>query len=404
MKISNYKQFDLTYCSNIHPGDSWTEIFRNLKANIPILKARLSPTEPFGIGLRLSNKASDELLYNENINIFKTWLTQNNCYVLTINGFVYGDFYNSSIKEKVYEPDWNTRERADFNLNLINILSKLCVPGKEIGFSTSPLGYKFSLVLSHDDPKDLFKNSFNLYLLELVQKMIDIFEKEGKIIHIDFEPEADCFLETIEDIILFFNKTIFQDTATLLSQRLKIPLAKSRDYLTRHVRICYDICHQAVQFENHVKNFVNLSQLGIKIGKIQISSALQLKIKQKDKIILTNEINKFKDNIYLHQVVVKTVDGSLKKYRDLPEAINNMTTNTLWRVHFHLPIFAQNYNKLLSTREDIQDVINFIKKSPITSCLEIETYTWEVLPEDLKLDLLSSIIREYEWVITQFHY
>lgn len=382
MKITS--QFDLTYCSNIFAGDTWTKVFQNLKINIPFLKSKLSIHMPFGIGLRLSNKAAEELLMNDNLDNFKLWLDQANCYVATLNGFVYGNFYGKQVKEKVYEPDWSTKERASFNISLIDILSHL--PGIELGFSTSPLAYKFCIGRKYDH-KFFDKVCHNLLLL--VKKMMLIFQATNKIIHIDFEPEGDCLLETIEDVVDFFNKFIFGQVAHKLSYDLQITLSDAINHIKRHLRICYDICHQSVQFEDHIKNFSFLEKMGIKIGKIQISSALRFKE--------SGAIDQFEDNVYLHQTVVKNSEGILKKYRDLDQAIGKPGDE--FRVHFHLPIFVEKYGDFLSTNNDILDVLCFLKNHPITSCLEIETYTWQVLPYELQLDLISSIQKEYEWVI-----
>jgi len=382
MKIEN--QFDLTYCSNIFAGNTWSKVFKNLKTNIPILKSKLSPNMPFGIGIRLSKESAKELL--DNLDAFKLWMIQTNCYVATLNGFVYGNFHNKPVKEKVYEPDWSTCKRLNFNVHLIDIAAELCPINGELGFSTSPLSYKF---WSKKKDNKNFLDKVSSYLLLLVKKLLLIFQNTNKIIHIDFEPEADCLLETIEDVITFFEKIVFEQVAHNLSHDLHIPLSDAMSHIKRHLRICYDICHQSVQFEDHIKNFEILEKAGIKIGKVQISSALRFKAR--------NAIDLFKDNIYLHQTVVKDSQGVLKKYRDLDQATGELDDE--FRVHFHLPVFVERYKNFLTTNNDIINVLNFLQNNPITSCLEIETYTWQVLPQDLQMDLISSIQKEYEWVI-----
>lgn len=402
MKLDNYKHFDLTYCSNIYSVDTWEDIFISLKKNIPNISSKLSPDKPFGIGLRLSNNAANQLLEKNNIMIFQQWLSDNNYYLATINGFVYGNFYNTNIKAKVYQPDWTSLKRANFNFTLISILRKLCPEGEEIGFSTSPLAYKFDLYKKN---KKLFKDLTIKYLLALLKNLILIEKEEGKTIHIDFEPEADCVLENIYDVINFFENFLLKDLALHLTRELDISLIEAKNYIFKHLRICYDICHQAVQFEDHIKNFKILKELGIKIGKIQLSSALEINVKQNTLSKLMMDLDRFKDKVYLHQVVIKNVDGSFYKFRDLPEALENFddSKDSFWRIHYHLPIFEKNYDNLLTTNKEIQNVINFLKSFAITSCLEIETYTWEIIPEDLKLSLTQSIIREYEWIIKQFN-
>ena len=136
------KGFHLSYCSNIHPGESWEATFRNLKIYIPEVRSRLKHQGPFGIGLRLSHEASLVLERPEKLEEFQTWLLQANAYVFTLNGFPYGDFHRHIVKEKVHFPDWTTLERKDYTTRLFRILVQLLPPGMEGGISTSPISYR----------------------------------------------------------------------------------------------------------------------------------------------------------------------------------------------------------------------------------------------------------------------
>jgi len=118
----------LTYCTNIHPGESWTETFHNLKKYIPGIKQEVSPDSPFGIGLRLSDKASRSLLEEANLQDFKKWLEENHCYVFTLNGFPFGSFHLQTVKDRVHQPDWTTKERLDYTFRLFKILAALLPP------------------------------------------------------------------------------------------------------------------------------------------------------------------------------------------------------------------------------------------------------------------------------------
>jgi hypothetical protein len=102
----------LTYCTNIHSGETWTDHFGQIKQYIPGIKKTISPNHSFGIGLRLSNTASLELQHKKSLNNFKQWLKQEDCYVLTMNGFPYGSFHNTKVKDQVHVPDWTTSERV----------------------------------------------------------------------------------------------------------------------------------------------------------------------------------------------------------------------------------------------------------------------------------------------------
>ncbi len=95
-------------------------------------------------------------------------------------------------------------------------------------------------------------------------------------------------------------------------------------------------------------------------------------------------------------------DGSLHHYNDLGNALPSIQKKEAkeWRIHFHVPIFVDDYNQIRSTQSDIVDALRILQKQPYSTHLEIETYTWGVLPEGLKQDLGSSIYREYEWVLS----
>ena len=102
----------------------------------------------------------------------------------------------------------------------------------------------------------------------------------------------------------------------------------------------------------------------------------------------------------LRQVIAREKDGSLSRFRDLPGALEGLPESKAeeWRAHFHVPIFAEKFDLLSSTQDEITEVLLLQKKKPFAQHLEVETYTWEVLPADLRLPLQDSIIRELEWV------
>ncbi|HET6990568.1 MAG TPA: xylose isomerase, partial [Bacteroidia bacterium] len=121
MEISH--NLHLTYCSNIHSGESWEEVFDSLKKNIPAIKKSISPDKSFGIGLRLSAEAAEVLLTENHLPEFRNWLSENGCYVFTMNGFPFGSFHNAVVKDEVYKPDWSTRLRMEYTLDLINVMA-----------------------------------------------------------------------------------------------------------------------------------------------------------------------------------------------------------------------------------------------------------------------------------------
>ncbi|MBC6430978.1 xylose isomerase [Nostoc sp. HG1] len=404
MKITKNNNH-LTYCSNIHPGESWLEVSANLEKYVLNLKSRLSPTAPFGIGLRLADAAAKELLQNNNLAQFQAWLTQEDLYVFTLNGFPYGGFHRQVVKDQVYAPDWSTQERVDYTLNLVQILATLLPEGLDGGISTLPLSYKPWWEKDQATFDTVMKKSC-LNIASVVVEMIRICEETGKILHIDLEPEPDGLIENTSEVIDFYQNWLLPIGGNYLSEKLNIEQSLAETKLLEHVRVCYDTCHFSVEYEEPQSVFALFQSAGIKIGKIQISAAIKVKIPAdvEKRSLIVERLRPFAESTYLHQVIERRSDGTLYHYPDLITALPHLEQSLAeeWRTHFHVPIFIHDYQILQSTQDDIATVLHLLKANNACSHLEIETYTWDVLPAAMKIDLLTSIQREYEWVLKEF--
>ncbi|MEH2337823.1 metabolite traffic protein EboE [Nostoc sp.] len=405
MKITKDSNFHLTYCSNIHPGESWLEVFANLEKYVPNLKSSLSPTEPFGIGLRLADAAAKQLLESNNLAQFQDWLTQENLYVFTLNGFPYGGFHRQVVKDQVYAPDWSTQERVNYTLNLIQILAILLPEGLDGGISTLPLSYKPWCKEDQATFETVMKKSC-LNIASVVTEMIRICEETGKILHIDLEPEPDGLIENTSEVIDFYHNWLLPIGGNYLSEKLNIEQSLAETKLLEHVRVCYDTCHFSVEYEQPQSVFGRLQSAGIKIGKIQISAAIKVKIPAEieKRSLIVERLRPFAESTYLHQVIERRSDGTLDHYPDLITALPHVEKSLAeeWRTHFHVPIFIHDYQILQSTQDDIATVLHLLQTNNACQHLEIETYTWDILPSEMKIDLLTSIQREYEWVLKEF--
>jgi sugar phosphate isomerase/epimerase len=343
----------LTYCTNIHPAVGWEAVLDSLRAHAPALKARLSPDAPFGIGLRLSGDESRELLSGGRLDAFRSWLDSEGLYVFTINGFPHGTFHGRPVKADVHAPDWRTEERVQYTLRLAEILAALLPDGVDGTISTSPLSYKPWV------DGDLDACTANVRRVDAALR--------GTRVALAIEPEADGALADVSDLVRWWPEGL------------------------EHVTVCFDACHSAVAFEEPDEALAALDEAGIRIGKAQLSAALKLPV------IARAELERFADPIYLHQVTQRGRDGTLVSWPDLPEALDGYGGGEEWRVHFHVPIFIERYGALESTQDHLRDVIERVRGR--TSHLEIETYTWDVLPPELKASSVDSIAREYEWVL-----
>jgi hypothetical protein len=386
----------LTYCTNIHAGENWADHFNALKLNFPEIKKQLSPDVPMGIGLRLSNVASIEILKDNNLPEFKQWLQLNDAYVFTMNGFPYGGFHNTIVKDQVHAPDWTTNDRLDYTSRLFNILAFLLPKGMEGGISTSPLSYKHWFKSGEALSKAKFEATENI--LRVAAELNSIKQKTGVTLHLDIEPEPDGILETGKEFIEWFENDLLPQGVSYFKNKLNIPAAQVEDIIKDHVNLCYDVCHFAIGYEPHEIIINELAQKGIKVGKIQISAALKASFDTVSRQAILTAFEKFNESTYLHQVIARLADGSLLRYPDLPEALAATDGAKEWRAHFHVPVFSEDFGLLQSTQSDIITVLNIQAQNPFTNHLEVETYTWEVLPDALKIPLNQSIIRELEWV------
>lgn len=389
MQVKN--TFHLSYCSNIHPGEDWEVTFNSLKENLLKIKSELVGDKLFGIGLRLSNKASEELNSGNNLEKFKQWLNQNNCYVFTMNGFPYGNFHGEIVKDSVHAPDWTTNERLVYTKRLFNQLAYIMPEGIDAGISTSPVSYKHW----HESLPDVFeKGAQNMVAIALLLYKIE--EETGKYLHLDIEPEPDGLLENTAEVI-----QLFQDYLIPIGKKAfeEIGVGESRAeaLVKRYITVCYDVCHFSLAFEEPTFTFQEFEKHGINVGKIQISAALKIK-SIGDNEAVWKALAKFNEPTYLHQVT-ELKNGNVNTYADLPVILEAKNGFEEMRAHFHVPIFLESFGLLNSTQDHIIKTFDYLKvNGKLTNHLEVETYTWDVLPEGLKAPLVDSVVRELSWV------
>lgn len=389
-------RYHLTYCTNIHPGQDWNTTFQSLKEYVPVIKQAISKDQPFGIGLRLSNKASEELNINGHLEAFKTWLHTNDIYVFTMNGFPYGNFHKESVKDLVHEPDWTMDERLVYTKRLFDQLAFLLPSGLEGGISTSPISYK--LWHRSDDEKSIVLKKGAEQMVEIAMYLRNLEEKTGSYMHLDIEPEPDGMLENTREVIDFYEQYLRPVGKAVLKNKWGINASEALAIINRYITVCYDICHFSLAYEEPAWTFKKLEAANVRIGKIQVSAALKILFQGKNPMEIWSSLKQFDEPTYLHQVTEKLGD-KVRTFSDLPMVLDKRDQDFKeLRAHFHVPIFLESFEALSSTQDHILKVIEYLKNQQVTSHLEIETYTWDVLPQDLKKDLSESIIREIQWL------
>jgi len=387
--------FHLTYCTNIHAADGWDAVDANIQRFAPALKRRLSPSAPFGIGLRLSARDARELLEGDRLEVFRAFLDDQQLYVALINGFPHGSFHRTTVKADVYAPDWRDEERVRYTLDLVTILNRL-VPGDiDGGVSTAPLTYK-------PWARDGDPGAFTRNIVRIADAMVRARQRSGALMHLDIEPEPDCLIETSDEFVEFFERHLLPGGGPLLATSLGCDVATAQAHLREHIRICVDCCHFAVEYEDPILALDRVRAAGVQVGRVQLSSALQVTFPPDEAgcRALVERLRRFADSTYLHQVIERR-NGTLTHFPDLDVALDRSQSpaGAEWRIHFHVPLFTAEYDGLGSTQNYVRQVLDMAGRTRFARHFEIETYTWDVLPAGLKIDLLDSIGREYEWVL-----
>ncbi|WP_247232146.1 metabolite traffic protein EboE [Telluribacter sp. SYSU D00476] len=391
----------LTYCSNIHPGEQWDDHFQALQENIPFIRKELAPGQAFALGLRLANDASIELSNPDRLAEFQAWLQEQGMYVFNMNGFPYGGFHNTRVKDDVHSPDWTTTDRTLYTQRLFSILAQLLPDGMDGGVSTSPLSYRFWWK-DEAATKSAMQIATNNVIL-VADTLVELKRETGKTMHLDIEPEPDGLLENSEEFVNWYRDYLLPQGIPYLQEKYGFREEEAREALLTHIQLCFDVCHFAVGYEEPQDVLDRLDTVGIQVGRIQISSAVRMDLSQ-DADQKIEAIRQFDEPVYLHQVVARNGDNSFQKYPDLPEALADWNgQHSEWRIHFHVPLFINTYGSLDSTQYDIVKTLAIQKQYPFTNHLEVETYTWGVLPSEIQKPIGESIVREVAWVVNQLN-
>ncbi len=393
--------FHLTYCSNIHPGESWAEVSEALATSLPRIRQRLHVEGAMAVGLRLSAQAAEDLDAPGALDRFRGFLRDGNYYVLTMNGFPYGAFHGTRVKERVYLPDWRDPRRLAYTNRLARQLATLLAdrPDVEGCVSTVPGAFRAE-VTSAGDIEAIASG-----VLAHAAYLVSLREETGVSIALALEPEPACHLETTDDAVAFFTRYLFNEEAVAGASRAA-GVGLTVDDVRRHVGVCLDTCHMAVEFEEPGAAITRLAAEGIRICKVQLSSALRLQAGDESPPFRAM-LGRFAEDTYLHQVVQRSA-GGITRFTDLPDALaaaerEEPGQDREWRIHFHVPIFLADAGVFQTTQAYLRSVLELLKDQPFCRSLEVETYTWDVLPPEYRtIDTCQAIARELTWVRSIF--
>ena len=375
----------LGYCTNIHRGETWEETWRGLREHTHQVRERVcSADQPYGIGLRLSAQAARELAQPENLTAFRRWLDDTRSYVFTINGFPYGAFHGTRVKEHVFQPDWTSPDRLAYTCLLFDLLAQLLPPGMSGSVSTLPGSHK-TFGIGAEELEAIFAN-----LQACSRHIAALTEKTGRDLHLGLEPEPLGLFETSGETLKFFGLYLDRHPS-------------DREFF-RHIGLNYDTCHLAIEYEDAATALNRITGAGIRLSKLHFSSALKLQPTPAN----LERLRAYDEPVYFHQVIAKESDDlPLRRFKDLPDALAFAEkapeqVGSEWRVHFHIPLHADPGGDFHSTRDHLLAAMDWLSLHP-QRCqhIEMETYTWEVLPDALRSgSVVDQLVKEYDWTLS----
>ncbi len=386
----------LTYSTLVHPADTWDEIWSSLTTYVPQVKARVCPDRPFGVCLRLSNASAATLAGSPDDRAkLRDFLAANDLYLYTVNCFPYGPFKGVRVKEQVYEPDWRSEERTQYTINVADVLADVVDEHTAPSMQTAPLGFKPNVT-----GPDVVE-SYTEHVLRVAAHLVGLEQRTGRTVTLAIEPEPYCFLETTDETIDYFQEHLYSGAgASKLAKLAGLPISEANTALRKHVGIVFDICHQSVEYEDIAESLGKLVDAGIPILKLQEAAALHVPEVNDEAVEVLAE--RYAETIYLTQTLERRAGGDITTYLNVEDAIAAWKADPgprEWRVHIHVPVFLDDLGAFHSTRFAIEEALEVHKRTPLSRQLEIETYTWDMLPDDLKTgDIVDYVCREIEWV------
>jgi sugar phosphate isomerase/epimerase len=351
---------------NVHPGEGLTDVLQALEGTVRPLKARLGVEGPFAVGLRLAARAAEEVEgRGEEV---KATLDRLGLVPVTVNAFPYGDFHGERVKEEVYRPDWTESRRAIYTLRAAVVLAAFAPRGFEGSVSTVPLSYK---------PWRPSLSAVTGRVLEMISALQGVERKCGVRVRLALEPEPLCVLETALEAVAYWRDHLMPACRAKFGRG-------AEDLARAYLGVCLDTCHHAVRWESSAEAIDLYREAEIPIGKIQISSALEAPS--------ASDLERFKEPRYLHQVVSRSGEARADLGMDPPPGP--------LRCHFHVPVHKEHVAGIRTTRADMAAALRRALETGATNCLEIETYTWDVLPLR-EGALLDSLEAEYRYVLQE---
>ncbi|MFT5059513.1 MAG: hypothetical protein ACI89E_002298 [Planctomycetota bacterium] len=408
----------LAYCTNLHAGESLPEIRQGLEDFAVAVKRALGVQGTFGVGLYLPAKVALHLASEHgrhDLDGFASWLEQQGLEAFTFNAFPYGDFQRDGLKAAVYRPTWETPERAAYTAAVAKVAPLLMRrrsdsagniagnPSGHISISTHP-GAHVSQV---DDGEGHEK-----YLLGLAGAVVDLVRSQSvNAPNIVLSLEAEPWAIAGNSIALAGHLQQVSSLAqNILCEEHACDPESARRSVAQHLGTCLDACHSAVEFET-ASDAVDLARKVGCMGKLQYSNALSLS-RPSESPAAVAALLALDEPRFLHQVNGDALAGpqNAADLIDLQQALADQSSRDdwlaceEWRCHFHVPVNLPEFEGLGTTQDHADAILLELLADPVAwktpeLHVEIETYTWNILPGSRPAGIVSGLVAEYRHVL-----
>jgi hypothetical protein len=363
----------VAYCTNVHAAEDLDGVLAQLTQFSGPVRRRLG-LPLLGVGLWLAAPLAAALAADPvGLKQLRERLAGEGLEVVTLNAFPYRGFQAERVKHAVYRPDWSEPARLEYTLDCARVLAELLPDDVTDGsISTLPLGWRSPW---YADRQAMAERA----LAELAEGLAQLAETTGRRVRVGLEPEPGCIVET---------------TGQAVDRLAQV------DH--EWIGVCVDACHLAVAHEDPAEALAVLDRGGLPVVKMQVSAALHAPDPQDP--ASRAALARFAEERFLHQVRTRAGDR-LAGRDDLDEALTGhrpLEATAPWRVHFHVPMHAEPAAPLRSTRDELDALLGAVVGGPrpVTRHLELETYTWSVLPGRTGAagDLVEGLAAEVDWV------
>lgn len=387
----------LTYCTNVHPGATLAEVERSLEAfTVPVADAVRGATASFPVGLYVSAATADELGDAARARQFGEFLAERRLHVGTFNCFPFGGFHAQRVKHEVYRPDWRDRGRVEFTLAAARAAAALAPAGATVPISTLAGSCKSFGDAAADH------SAIARHLGEVAAALARLQIETGREIVLCLEPEPFTTLETCDEAVAFFSRQVWAAAAPARAAYVAAggDAARAELDLRRHLGLCYDTCHQAVEFEDADAAIARLVAAELRIGKVQLSSAIATRsdVPRAETIAA---LRCFVEPRWLHQSFVRAADGRVAAAVDLEAGIaafERLPAGAELRTHFHVPIDRLQFGALGTTRADLVAAVGALRRHAVPALFEVETYTFPALPAAVEpRELVAALTAELQF-------